>query len=505
MSRYIIAMDAGTTSARCILFDRQGTIRSAAQREFAQHYPKPGWVEHDPMEIWSAQLAVTGEAMRKIGARPEDIAAIGITNQRETTIVWDAATGEPVCPAIVWQCRRTADRIERLRADGWGEKLRDRTGLIPDAYFSATKLAWILDNVPGARERAEGGELLFGTVDTWLIWNLTEGRVHATDRTNASRTMLYDIHRLCWDEEILDYFRIPRAMLPEVRPSSGSFGETTRLGGSIPITGAAGDQQAALFGQCGFGPGDVKSTYGTGGFLLLNTGETAVRSEQGLLTTIAAAPGDEVRYALEGSVFVAGAAIQWLRDELGLLENSPQSEAFCNAVPDSGGIYVVPAFTGLGAPYWEPYARGTVVGLTRGVSRAHLIRATVESLAYQTGDLLRAMSREAGVEVSALKVDGGACANDFLMQFQADISDIVIQRPACIETTALGAAYLAGLSAGYWKDPEEIRANWACQREFRPVMEEETRARLQKGWKRAVRCAVAWAAEESGDESMGQE
>ena len=493
MSRYIIAMDAGTTSARCILFDRQGTIRSAAQREFAQHYPKPGWVEHDPMEIWSAQMGVTMEAMQRIGARPEDIAAIGITNQRETTIVWDAATGEPVCPAIVWQCRRTADRIERLREEGWAEKLRDRTGLIPDAYFSATKLAWILDNVPRARERAQAGELLFGTVDTWLIWNLTDGKVHATDRTNASRTMLYDIHRLCWDEEILDYFRIPQAMLPEVRPSSGSFGETTKFGGSIPITGVAGDQQAALFGQCGFGPGDVKSTYGTGGFLLLNTGGTAVRSEQGLLTTIAATAGDVVQYALEGSVFVAGAAIQWLRDELGLLENSPQSEKFCNAVPDSGGVYVVPAFTGLGAPYWEPYARGTVVGLTRGVSRAHLVRATVESLAYQTGDLLRAMSREAGVEVSALKVDGGACANDFLMQFQADISDVVIQRPACIETTALGAAYLAGLAAGYWKDPDEIRANWACQREFRPLMDEGTRTRLRKGWKRAVRCAIAWA------------
>ena len=493
MSRYIIAMDAGTTSSRCILFDRQGTIRSAAQQEFAQHYPRPGWVEHDPMEIWSSQMGVTMEAMQRIGARPEDIAAIGITNQRETTIVWEAATGRPVCPAIVWQCRRTADRIQRLREEGWAEKLRDRTGLIPDAYFSATKLAWILDNIPGARERAEAGELLFGTVDTWLIWNLTDGKVHATDRTNASRTMLYDIHRLCWDEEILDYFRIPQAMLPEVRPSSGYYGETTKFGGSIPITGVAGDQQAALFGQCGFGPGDVKSTYGTGGFLLLNTGETAVRSEQGLLTTIAAAAGDTVQYALEGSVFIAGAAIQWLRDELGLLETSPQSEGFCTSVQDSGGIYVVPAFTGLGAPYWEPYARGTIVGLTRGVSKAHLIRATVESLAYQTGDLLRAMSREAGVEVSALKVDGGACANDFLMQFQADISNIILQRPACIETTALGAAYLAGLAAGYWKDLDEIRANWACQRTFRPAMDGETRTRLQKGWHRAVRCAIAWA------------
>ena len=496
MKQYIAALDAGTTSSRCILFDRHGMIRSVAQREFAQHYPKPGWVEHDPMEILSTQRSVTLEAMRKAGARPEDIAAIGITNQRETTVVWDAATGEPVCPAIVWQCRRTADRIEQLRADGWTDRLRDRTGLIPDAYFSATKLAWILDHIPGARERAQAGELLFGTVDTWLIWNLTEGRVHATDRTNASRTMLYDIHRLCWDEEILAYFRIPKAMLPQVRPSCGLFGHTACFGGSIPITGAAGDQQAALFGQCGFQAGDVKSTYGTGGFLLLNTGEKAVRSEQGLLTTIAASAGDTVQYALEGSVFVAGAAIQWLRDELGLLTDSSQSEAFCRSVPDAGGVYVVPAFTGLGAPYWEPYARGTIVGLTRGAGRAQLIRATVESLAYQTGDLLRSMSREAGVEPAVLKVDGGASANDFLMQFQADISDLVIRRPACTETTALGAAYLAGLAVGYWKDQEEIRSNWTCQREFRPAMDAETRSRLRRGWDRAVRCALAWAADE---------
>ena len=496
MKRFVIAMDAGTTSARCILFDRGGTVCGAAQQEFAQYYPKPGWVEHDPAEIWSAQLRVTREAMERAGAGPEEIAAVGITNQRETTIVWDAVTGTPVYPAIVWQCRRTADRVRKLRADGWEEEIRARTGLIPDAYFSATKLAWILDNVPGARERAEQGELRFGTVDTWLIWNLTGGQVHATDYTNASRTMLFDIHRLCWMEELLDYFGIPKAMLPEVRPSSGFFGQTVLLGGSVPITGVAGDQQAALFGQCGFCPGDVKSTYGTGGFLLLNTGGRAVRSEQGLLTTIAASAGEGVQYALEGSVFIAGAAIQWLRDELGLLESSPQSEALCRQVPDSGGVYVVPAFSGLGAPYWEPDARGTVVGITRGVSRAHLVRATVESLAFQTNDLLQAMGREAGLGVNTLRVDGGASANDFLMQFQANVSHAAIQRPACIETTALGAAYLAGLAAGYWRDREEIRSNWACDREFLPAISGEERAALCRGWDRAVRCAIAWAADE---------
>ena len=445
------------------------------------------------MEIWSAQKSVTIEAMQKAGARPENIAAIGITNQRETTIVWDAVTGEPVYNAIVWQCRRTADQIEKLKARGLADWIRDRTGLIPDAYFSATKLAWILDNIPGARERAERGELRFGTVDSWLIWNLTGRKVHATDFTNASRTMLFDIHRLCWDREILDLFGIPLSMLPVVMPSSGLYGHTECFGGTIPVTGVAGDQQAALFGQCGFRPGDVKSTYGTGGFLLLNTGNRAVRSQQGLLTTIAAGPGGQVQYALEGSVFIAGAAIQWLRDELGLLDSAPESGAICNSVPDAGGVYVVPAFSGLGAPYWEQYARGTIVGLTRGVSKAHLIRATVESLAYQTDDLLRAMGREAGLDISVLKVDGGASANDFLMQFQADLSDAVIQRPDCIETTALGAAYLAGLAAGYWKDMNELTANWSCDREFHPIVTEETRLLRRKGWERAVRCAIAWA------------
>ena len=493
MKKYVIAMDQGTTSSRCILFDRQGTICSVAQKEFPQIYPRPGWVEHDPRDIWSTQMGVTMEAMQKLDAHADEIAAIGITNQRETTIVWDAATGEPICNAIVWQCRRTADRIEQLCRDGWSEAIRQRTGLIPDAYFSASKLAWILDHVPGARERAERGELKFGTVDTWLIWNLTEGKVHATDYTNASRTMLFDIHRLCWDQEILDYFRIPRAMLPQVRPSSCLYGSTGRFGGSIPIAAAAGDQQAALFGQCGFAPGDVKSTYGTGGFLLMNTGTEAVRSTKGLLTTIAASAGEPVCYAVEGSIFVAGAAIQWLRDELRMLRSAPQSERYCTAVEDTNGVYVVPAFAGLGAPYWQPHARGTILGLTRGVTKEHFVRAVVESLAYQTNDLLLAMKEESGLPIAFLKVDGGASANSFLMQFQADLSDIRIERPRCIETTALGAAYLAGLAVGYWKDPEEIRANWGREREFIPAISGEKRAALVKGWNRAVRCALAWA------------
>ena len=493
---YIIAMDAGTTSVRCIVFDRRGGIRGQAQQTFAQHYPHPGWVEHDPSEIWTAQREVTTLAIERAGAQPEDVAAIGITNQRETTVVWDAATGKPICPAIVWQCRRTADRIERLRRDGMEDRVREKTGLIPDAYFSATKLAWILDSVPGARARAERGELRFGTIDSWLIWNLTEGEVHATDYSNASRTMLFDIHHLCWDEELLDYFRIPRSLLPMVKPSSSLFGRTALFGGSIPIAGTAGDQQAALFGQCGFRPGDVKSTYGTGGFLLMNTGERVIRSRQGLLATIAASPGGTVQYALEGSVFIAGAAIQWLRDELGLVSSSPASEAACRAVEDTDGVYVVPAFSGLGAPYWEPYARGTIVGLTRGTGRDHLIRATVESLAYQTNDLLRAMGKEAGMEVAALRVDGGACANDFLMQFQSDISNLVLQRPACIETTALGTAYLAGLAVGFWQDQEEILSIWSCERTFHPTCSPEERIRRCRGWERAVRCALSWAAEE---------
>ena len=493
---YVIAMDQGTTSSRCILFDRRGEIRAVVQKEFPQIYPQPGWVEHDPMDIWSTQMGVAMEAMQKADAQPDEIAAIGITNQRETTLVWDAATGKPVCNAIVWQCRRTADRIERLRRDGLEEAVRQKTGLIPDAYFSASKLEWILDNVPGARQRAERGELRFGTVDTWLIWNLTGGRVHATDYTNASRTMLFDIHKLQWDQELLDYFRIPASLLPQALPSSHIFGETDKFGGSIPIAAAAGDQQAALFGQCGFEPGDVKSTYGTGGFLLMNTGAEAVASRRGLLTTIAAGTGTQIHYALEGSVFIAGAAIQWLRDELRMLRSAPQSEGFCTAVEDTRGVYVVPAFAGMGAPYWEPYARGTIVGLTRGVTKEHLVRAVVESLAYQTNDLLLAMKEESGLPIASLKVDGGASANSFLMQFQSDLSDIRIDRPRCIETTALGAAYLAGLAVGYWQDLEEIRANWGRERAFTPSIPADIRERLVRGWNRAVRCALAWAREE---------
>jgi len=417
--RYIAALDQGTTSSRCILFDREQNIVSVAQKEFTQFYPRPGWVEHDPMEIWSSQYGVLMEALAQSGVDIRELAGIGITNQRETTIIWDRETGKPVYNAIVWQCRRTADRIERLRRDGWAETIQRRTVLIPDAYFSASKLAWILDNIPGARKRAERGELRFGTVDSWLIWNLTGGKVHATDYTNASRTMLFDIHQLCWDQEILDYFHIPHSILPQVCPSSHRYGTTEKFGGSIPITASAGDQQAALFGQCGFDPGDVKSPYGTGGFLLMNTGSDAVQSTKGLLTTIAASVGGPVSYAVEGSIFVAGAAIQWLRDELRLLRDAPQSERYCTAVEDAHGVYVVPAFAGLGAPYWEPYARGTILGLTRGVSKEHFVRAVVESLAYQTNDLLLAMKEESGLPITSLKVDGGASANNFLMQFQS--------------------------------------------------------------------------------------
>jgi len=494
MKKYVIAMDQGTTSSRCILFDRKGNVCGAAQKEFPQIYPRPGWVEHDPKDIWSSQMGVTMEAMQKAGARADEIAAIGITNQRETTVVWDAADGKPVYNAIVWQCRRTADRIEQLRRDGMEETVRRKTGLIPDPYFSATKLGWVLDNVPGVRERAERGELRFGTVDSWLIWNLTG--VHATDYTNASRTMLFDIHTLQWDRELLDYFRIPASLLPEVMPSSHLYGETDKFGGSIPIAASAGDQQAALFGQCGFHPGDVKSTYGTGGFLLMNTGKEPVRSERGLITTIAAGGPAPVSYALEGSVFIAGAAIQWLRDELHMLNSAAETDRICASVEDTGGIYVVPAFVGLGAPYWEPYARGTIVGLTRGVTREHFIRAVTESLAYQTNDLLTAMKEDSGLPLETLKADGGASANDFLMQFQADISGTRIQRPRCVETTALGAACLAGLAVGFWRDLEEIRGNWSCQRTFAPSISQERREKLLKGWGRAIRCAVAWAKDE---------
>lgn len=495
MAKYVIAMDQGTTSSRCILFDEKGDICSVAQKEFTQIFPQPGWVEHNPMEIWSSQLAVTMEAMGKIGAHYSDIAAIGITNQRETTMIWDKDTGEPIYNAIVWQCRRTADRIEQLKAEGLDKMIREKTGLIPDAYFSGSKIEWILDHVEGARERAQKGELLFGTVDTWLIWNLTRGCIHVTDYTNASRTMLFDIHKKCWDQEILDLFGIPRCMLPDVKPSSCIYGYTSAdvMGGKIPIAGAAGDQQAALFGQCCFGPGEMKNTYGTGCFLLMNTGTQAVKSEHGLLTTIAASTAEETHYALEGSVFVAGAAVQWLRDEMRMVRTAAQTEEYCRAVEDTGGVYVVPAFAGLGAPYWDQYARGTIVGVTRGTSKEQFIRATVESMAYQVYDLIEAMGQDSGIPLGSLKVDGGASANNFLMQFQADLLGIQIVRPQCIETTALGAAYLAGLAVGYWKSRDEIQENWKVASIFQSTVDEESREKKIEGWKRAVRCARAWA------------
>ena len=498
MKKYVMALDQGTTSSRCILFDKQGNICSMAQKEFRQIFPKPGWVEHDPMEIWSSQMVVAAEAVSKIGASSTDIAAIGITNQRETAIVWDRETGIPVYNAVVWQCRRTADRILKLNEDGLADYVHETTGLIPDAYFSASKVAWILDEVPGVRERAERGELAFGTIDTWLIWNLTKGAVHVTDYTNASRTMMFDIKNLCWDKKILEYFRIPESMLPEVKPSSCLYGYTAPsiIGEDIPIAGAAGDQQAALFGQCGFQPGDVKNTYGTGGFLLANTGSNPIISRQGLLTTIAASAENEVHYALEGSVFISGACIQWLRDEMRMIRSAGESERYAMAVEDTNGVYIVPAFTGLGAPYWNQYAKGTVVGLTRGCSKDHFVRAVLEAMAYQTSDLLSAMEQESGIAIRQLKVDGGASMNNFLLQFQSDILNIDVLRPQCVETTALGAAYLAGIAVGYWKDTDEIRENWNLERTFTSQMDEDRRKELLKGWKRAVKCAIAWAEEE---------
>lgn len=493
--KYIMALDQGTTSSRCIIFDHSGAMLASAQREFAQHYPKPGWVEHDAAEIWETTLEVARGAMAKSGLEAADIAAIGITNQRETTVVWDKETGAPVCPAIVWQCRRTAPMADALAASGWAEKIRQRTGLVPDAYFSGTKLRWILDKIPGARRGAEEGRLLFGTIDSWLIWNLTGGRAHVTDVTNASRTMLFDIRRLRWDPELLELFGIPEQMLPKVQPSSCIYGETepALFGGKIPVAGAAGDQQSALFGQCCFEAGDVKNTYGTGCFLLMHTGSEPVFSKNGLITTIAASGPGRIRYALEGSVFTAGAAVQWLRDELKLIPDAAASEAEARSVADTGGVYVVPAFTGLGAPYWNQYARGTITGITRGFTRAQLVRATLESIAYQTCDICRAMESDAGVELTRLRVDGGASANDLLMQFQSDLLGAEVLRPACIETTALGAAYLAGLAVGYWKDTADIRQNRQTGRVFLPEMRDATRAKLLKGWNRALTTALTWA------------
>ena len=495
--KYIMSLDQGTTSSRCILFDHAGNICATAQREFRQYFPKPGWVEHDAVEIWRTTLEVAKNAMEKLNVQAEDIAAFGITNQRETTVVWDKETGEPVCNAIVWQCRRTSDIIDDLVERGYSDMIREKTGLVPDAYFSGSKIKWILDNVPGVRERAEKGELLFGTIDTWLIWNLTGGKVHVTDYTNASRTMLFNIHDLCWDEELLALLDIPKCILPEVKPSSHVYGKTeySLLGGEILIAGAAGDQQCAMFGQCCFSPGQMKNTYGTGCFLLMNTGTTPVESRNGLVTTIAVGYEDHVEYALEGSIFVAGAAIQWLRDQLDVLTSASESCQYAASVEDTAGAYVVPAFTGLGAPYWKQHARGCVVGITRGFTRAHLIRATLESLAYQTYDICKAMEQDSGIPITALKVDGGACANDFLMQFQSDILDCDVHRPQCIETTALGAAYLAGLAVGFWNSLDDIRSNWAIDHVFKPEMAEDIRKNRLKGWQKAVQCAIMWGEE----------
>ncbi len=498
MAKYVMALDAGTTSNRCILFNKKGEICSMAQRRFAQYFPKPGWVEHDADEIWACQLGVAVEAMGKIGAVAEDIAAIGITNQRETVIVWDKNTGEPIYHAIVWQCRRTSEYCDTLKEKGLTETFRKKTGLVIDAYFSATKIKWILDHVDGAREKAEKGDLLFGTVETWLIWKLTKGTVHVTDYSNASRTMLFNINTLEWDDEILKKLDIPKCMLPEVKPSSCIYGMTDSsfLGGTIPIAGAAGDQQAALFGQTCFTPGEAKNTYGTGCFLLMNTGEQPVFSEHGLVTTIAWGLDGKVNYALEGSIFVAGAAVQWLRDEMRLIDSAEDSGYMAQKVKDTNGCYVVPAFTGLGAPHWDQYARGTIVGITRGVNKYHIIRATLDSVAYQVNDVIEAMKADSGIGLTSLKVDGGASANDFLMQTQADIIGAPVNRPQCVETTAMGAAYLAGLAVGYWANKEEVIRNWTVDQVFKPAITSESKEKRIRGWHKAVKYASGWAKEE---------
>ncbi|MDY3767239.1 MAG: glycerol kinase GlpK [Lachnospiraceae bacterium] len=498
MGRYVMALDAGTTSNRCILFDEKGEMCSVAQKEFTQYFPKPGWVEHDANEIWASQLSVAVEAMQRIGVTAQEIAAIGITNQRETAIVWDKKTGEPIYHAIVWQCRRTSEYCDSLKAKGLTESFREKTGLMIDAYFSATKIKWILDHVEGAKERAEKGELLFGTVETWLIWKLTKGKVHVTDYSNASRTMLFNIKELRWDREILEELGIPECMLPEAKPSSCVYGETdpSFFGAAIPISGAAGDQQAALFGQTCFHAGEAKNTYGTGCFLLMNTGETPVYSKNGLVTTIAWGLDGKVNYALEGSIFVGGASIQWLRDEMRLIDSSEDSEYMARKVEDTNGCYVVPAFTGLGAPHWDQYARGTIVGITRGVNKYHVIRATLESIAYQVNDVIKAMLADSGIKLGALKVDGGASANDFLMQTQADIIDAPVNRPVCVETTAMGAAYLAGLAVGYWKNKEDVVKNWQIDKVFLPQIDSEVRKKKIAGWNKAVKYSFGWAREE---------
>ena len=495
MNQYLMALDQGTTSSRCILFDRQGNICSQVNREFRQFYPNDGWVEQNPTEIWASQMGVAVEAMQKIGVTPEQIAAIGITNQRETVIVWEKETGKPIYPAIVWQCRRTAELCSELKKQGVEKEIHARTGLLADPYFSATKLAWILDHVSGARERAERGELRFGTIDSWLIWNLTKGKVHATDPSNAARTLLFNIHTMQWDEELLRLFRIPSAMLPKVRPSSGVFGmsDPSLFGKEIPIAGVAGDQQAALFGQCCFDAGDVKNTYGTGGFLLMNTGDVPVDSSQGLLTTVGWKIGNETRYVLEGSVFMCGAVIQWLRDGLKLFRHARETEEIAKSVPDTAGVYLVPAFVGLGAPYWDAYARGSIIGLTRVAKREHIVRAALEAMAYQTADVLNAMQKDVPFSIRSVRVDGGASANNFLLAFQSDVLGIDILRPSCVETTALGAAYLAGLGVGYYSDLRQIRSDRKPEQKFSPIMSEEKREELLRGWHRAVERSLRWA------------
>ena len=497
MAKYVMALDAGTTSNRCILFNEKGEICSIAQKEFTQYFPQPGWVEHDANEIWQTQLSVARQAMQNVGATYQDIAAIGITNQRETVIVWDRATGQPVYHAIVWQCRRTADMKAELmeKYPTIADDAYHKTGLVFDPYFSGTKLRWILNNVEGLREKAEAGELAFGTVDSWLVYKLTKGKVHVTDYSNASRTLLFNINTLEWDDELCRQLEVPKSMLPEAKPSSCVYGEADPefFGGPIPIAGIAGDQQAALFGQTCYTPGDAKNTYGTGCFMLMNIGEKHMYPNNGLLTTIAWGLDGKVEYALEGSVFVAGAAIQWLRDELKIVDQSPDSEYFATRVDDTNGCYVVPAFTGLGAPYWDPYARGAITGLTRGVNKYHIIRATLESLAFQTNDVLAAMEEGSGVKLSSLKVDGGACKNNFLMQFQSDLIDTNVQRPECVETTAMGASYLAGLAVGFWASKEDVIKNWALDKEFTPAMDADKRAEELKGWKKAVNCTLGWA------------
>ena len=497
MKKYIMALDQGTTSSRCILFDTNGDIVNMAKKEITQYYPELGYVEHNPLEIWSSQLGVCLEALALENADYNDIIAIGITNQRETTIVWDKNTGKPIYYAIVWQCKRTADYVEEIKKTPMANTIKEKTGLLPDAYFSATKIKWILDHVDGAREKARNGELLFGTVDTWLIWNLTKGKVHATDYTNASRTMLFNIHTLEWDKELCDYFDIPMEMLPEVKSSSGIFGYTDKhvLGGEIPIAGVAGDQQAALFGQCCFEAGDAKNTYGTGCFLLMNTGKQAISSSSGLVTTIAASVKNEIEYALEGSVFVGGASVQWLRDEMKLVSNAYETEGYAESVTDTAGVYIVPAFVGLGAPYWDQYARGTAVGMTRGCKKEHFIRATLESIAYQTHDVLKVMEKDSHIKLTSLKVDGGASANNFLMQFQSDILDLDVYRPECIETTALGVAFLAGLATGVYKSKDEIKQNWKLGHSFSSNMSNDKRNKLLKGWSVAIKCAELYGKE----------